>query len=537
VLRGRSAQVAVLVIGFALACGPPPAGAAFPGANGQIAFAGCYCTTFPIHTINPDGSGQTDLTLGTDPGWSADGRKLAYINNANHVAVMNADGSGQTDLGVGPATGGIDVNDLHDPAWSPDDRQIAFDELDCYPDGGCSSLLWIVNADGSGRHGLLAPAEDYGSTPTWSPDGRWIAFSGYCGDPTTSLAICKAHPDGTGLTPLFVRPDGDSTSPDWSPDGSEIVFALGDSIWKIRSDGTGSQVLRAGAVDSSGSQPAWSADGSKIAFTLETPQTRPSDVYVMNSDGSNETRLSAGNSPSWQQIPQSYVRPKGATPTYASLVPSYVACTSPNTTHGGPLFYPSCTQQTFNRPDGTMRTASPNLTIGSPDANGAAAKFTGFVRLDVHPGNPATPADEADVGIQVGATDIRCTPSVLPAECGDPNSVVGAGADYLGELRGNLGLRITDRENTPDPGAAGPGTMLDTSFTFTVPCAGTTDQTVGSSCSTNTTADAVLPGVVEEGKRSVWQMGQIQVFDGGPDGDVGTPAGDSLFLTQGLFAF
>ena len=58
--------------------------------------------------------------------------------------------------------------------------------------------------------------------------------------------------------------------------------------------------------------------------------------------------------------------------------------------------------------------------------------------------------------------------------------------------------------------------------------------TIGSTCSLNTTADAVLPGVVKETRRAIWQLGQVQVFDGGSDGVVSTTP-NTLFLTQGIF--
>ena len=38
----------------------------------------------------------------------------------------------------------------------------------------------------------------------------------------------------------------------------------------------------------------------------------------------------------------SHVRPKGATPLSASMVPAYKACATPNRTHGAPLAFPSC---------------------------------------------------------------------------------------------------------------------------------------------------------------------------------------------------
>ena len=50
----------------------------------------------------------------------------------------------------------------------------------------------------------------------------------------------------------------------------------------------------------------------------------------------------------------------------------------------------------------------------------------------------------------------------------------------------------------------------------------------------STTLDAVLPGVVAEGARAVWQLGQVEVLDGGPDGDVDTP-GNTVFARQGIF--
>jgi hypothetical protein len=68
----------------------------------------------------------------------------------------------------------------------------------------------------------------------------------------------------------------------------------------------------------------------------------------------------------------------------------------------------------------------------------------------------------------------------------------------------------------------------------TVPCAATGDTTVGSTCSVNTTADAVLgAGAIQEGKRSIWQLGQARVNDGGADGLASTTP-NGLFAVQGV---
>jgi len=106
-------------------------------------------------------------------------------------------------------------------------------------------------------------------------------------------------------------------------------------------------------------------------------------------------------------------------------------------------------------------------------------------------------------------------------------------SDYAGELQAAHTLRITDTFNgaTLDQ----PGTAQDVPFAFTVPCSGTPDTTIGSECSIQTTANSVVPGLVVEGHRTSWQLSQMQVMDGGPDGDVDT-ADNTLFARQGIFA-
>ena len=72
-------------------------------------------------------------------------------------------------------------------------------------------------------------------------------------------------------------------------------------------------------------------------------------------------------------------------------------------------------------------------------------------------------------------------------------------------------------------------------LSFPVPCSATVGPE-GASCSTSTTADAVMPGVAKENKRSVWGLGQLQVFDGGADGDADTTGDNTLFAVPGLYA-
>jgi hypothetical protein len=57
---------------------------------------------------------------------------------------------------------------------------------------------------------------------------------------------------------------------------------------------------------------------------------------------------------------------------------------------------------------------------------------------------------------------------------------------------------------------------------------------VGSRCSVTTTADAITSATVRENRRSIWELGQVRVFDGGPDGLASTQD-NTLFAVQGVF--
>jgi uncharacterized repeat protein (TIGR01451 family) len=207
--------------------------------------------------------------------------------------------------------------------------------------------------------------------------------------------------------------------------------------------------------------------------------------------------------------PVGYPRPIGATPVSASLVPAYAECTASNRRHGPPLDSVSC-----NPP----QQQSSFLTVGTVDANARAPEMTGLIRFTAIVGNPSTPADEADVRITFQATDIRNRTGLT---------------DYTGELQGRVLLRITDRRNGAT--VTDTATVTDASYTFTAPCTATGGTTnVGATCSLNTTADAITPGTVTEAKRTIWQMQDVAVLDGGADGDADT-ADNAVFLRPGIF--
>jgi hypothetical protein len=58
---------------------------------------------------------------------------------------------------------------------------------------------------------------------------------------------------------------------------------------------------------------------------------------------------------------------------------------------------------------------------------------------------------------------------------------------------------------------------------------------IGSTCSLTTTADALTGGTIIETRRTIWQLGDVQVLDGGPDGDADTAGDNTVFLREGVF--
>jgi hypothetical protein len=205
-----------------------------------------------------------------------------------------------------------------------------------------------------------------------------------------------------------------------------------------------------------------------------------------------------------------YPRPKGATPLTVPLVPAFAQCSTPNRTHGPSLASPSCAPPVQT---------STSATIGTPEANGKAANSIGSVQFKTVAGNPNTTTNEANVMLNASLSDVRRK---------------GDLSDYTGELQVAVGLRLTDRSNADSP-SRDAATVVSQTFGFTIPCVTTTATDRGSTCSVATTANAVIPGMVVEGKRAIWQLGKIYVHDGGPDGQIATKSGNAIFAAGGLF--
>jgi TolB protein len=197
-----------------------PAGRRIAFANRQKSSSGGYVHPyrFDIYVMNTNGSGLRRLaptSFDTDPVWSHDGGKIAYVR-AYDIWLMNADGTGQRKLTSGAG------RDLL-PSWSPDGRKIAFERRLGNREGrrhGASSFdIYVVNADGSGLRRLA----ENGSRPLWSSDGKKMAFSRPLGNgngfPETldNWEIFVMNADGGEQRNLTRNRRWDERSFAWSP--------------------------------------------------------------------------------------------------------------------------------------------------------------------------------------------------------------------------------------------------------------------------------------------------------------------------------
>jgi Tol biopolymer transport system component len=496
--------------------------AAFPGANGKIAFGSIYGDIF---VINPDGTGETQLA---DPGyvgppkWSPDGRRIVFVEDRSpcgehpgyycmDIWRANADGSNPVNL----TNVGNGFSYYLSVSWSPDGSKILYTS---YSDSGDAAIS-TMNADGSNKVQITPETTSVNpGSSRWSPDGARIAFDRNIDPSTETREIFVMKADGSNVQQLtFGSAYPGAQRPVWAPDGKSIAFdlqvGLQVDVYAMLSDGSGKTRL---TNNGQSYAPAWSPDGRKISFS-SAPSGGNSDIYVMNSDGTAQVNLTntarPENASDWQPLGalDPYPRPGSGTPVRVPLVPAYQQCTATNSSHVAPLNVASC---------------SPPRTASSQLAMRAEGYGSGFARYVAVPGDPSTVADEADVRITAVTSDVRTK----------------AGADYTGKVILRTTIRLTDTRNGF---GALPGTVQTFGLDALAACVPTLSPVGGSVCSLDTTADALVPGLMRENTKAIMSFPGIDVRDVGPDGDVGEASSEcpptcgtgdeTVFVREGLF--
>jgi dipeptidyl aminopeptidase/acylaminoacyl peptidase len=212
------------------------------------------------------------------------------------------------------------VHAEHSPAFSPDNRQIAF-LSDAEKSGQLE--LFVARLDGGGARRLTS-LKGFLAAPRWSPDGRRIALlftenapraAGPLEPSTRDSGPIEEHiyeqrlalvDVGSGEVRQVTPADTYVYEYDWSPDGARLAYTAargnGDNNWWIAqlftiAAGGANEVRQVYKPALQIANPHWSPDGRQIAFIggiMSDEGSTGGDIYVVPADGGDARNLTPG---------------------------------------------------------------------------------------------------------------------------------------------------------------------------------------------------------------------------------------------------
>ena len=307
----------------------------YPLPNSLIAFVSEKSGEPEIYTMYADGSAITALTHGPSknysPAWSPDGEKVAYISEDNgkkNLSLMKADGSEKKQLTnssynemsftwspdgekiayVGKKgdiaelavidRGGNNIapvldqqnGDISFLGWSPDGWQMSYSKT---TPQSSNNIVYVINADGSGRQNLLEHAGEFRLMDWQDADHMYVIV-----DNQDLHELFRLSTTGTPAEKAMYT--GDSGIATWFKSPQDLTYVTGSfQTWTwYRLDGTKSQYLSTwpnyetlcqknqymlGGQSEADNEP--SPDGLQGLVTVFCGEGR-TPLYVVSNDGS-----------------------------------------------------------------------------------------------------------------------------------------------------------------------------------------------------------------------------------------------------------
>jgi Tol biopolymer transport system component len=329
-VRRTTFPIVALVVVMTIGAAASPATAAYPGANGRIAFV----RSGDVYTVSADGLGIKRLTFTATAGaagveatpvWSPGGRRIAYASRhagSWDIWVMNADGSAKHRITF--AAGSNET----DPTWSPDGRWIAFssDRGSTQPGGLYRGAIFKsrTTAPFGAPVRLTQPGLNESGNfnidwaPRWSPLGDTIMFTRefpYGGEPPGfELFTVPSRGGAATRVQTSVSGVGDAWLSDWAPRARAIAwtsdldsqdpdyYAPPIDIWMRTPDGTIRRLVETSDLNLNARYPAWAPSGTLVAYQVDG-DSRGQSIWTIKPDGTRaHLVIEDASQPNWQPI-------------------------------------------------------------------------------------------------------------------------------------------------------------------------------------------------------------------------------------------
>jgi serine/threonine protein kinase len=276
---------------------PPPTVTPLPKPTdvhgGRIAYTCTRGDFNQLCMINRDGTGLSQLTdmeaSNYYPVFTPDGGSLLFSSNRNGAFDLYLLQFSEKQL----IQITENVGNVISPDYSPDGRQIVFANRA----GDAPTSIWMVNSDGLNPHLVYAGTGAIVAV-AWSPNGEKIAYA-MSVDLPQEYEIFTMDTNGKNHVRISEGLQGIGGSIDWSPDSRNVLIYAGPvgdkDIFKLDVNTLALTQLTNGGNNAGAS---YSPDGKYIVFNSLRNDDQ-ADLYIMRSDGTNQTQLTNHPEPDW----------------------------------------------------------------------------------------------------------------------------------------------------------------------------------------------------------------------------------------------